>query len=430
MKIALLLIMARTAFCAFDYREAPPAALFPFMQAVGDASLPDSISNPAYLPHIRYPYLHVSGSMPYTLSDCYSTTLRAGYGTKGVGIRAVWCRTGIEEYAENTAEASLGYMPVRYVAAGASVRYYNLAINTVEVSRTIHLVDGECSLLISPARWIDLAFRQENIGSLFIKKRRDLLPPDWSAGAALKPFRGLTLAYNCVSTANGYVHCVSAAANVLKYFSVRVGYAREAGTFSAALSFVYKYMAASYGLKYHPHLGFTHSVGVTLAASAITIESLSYGDLFSRIRGRRTPVKTDINRCGMEALESIPGLDSAMAGRIMKYRNAIGPLSRKGLVQMGMSEREIDRLLEHATGLVPDETAAGNDYRVRALREKAQKALFKRLIALGLPPSTAIELSDMAALGQKKALTERINAMQWPDPGKKKQALELCAAPL
>lgn len=430
MKIAVILIIAKVAICAFDYREAPPAALFPFSQAAGDSSLPDAISNPAYLPSVQYPYLLFSGSMPYTLSDFYASTLQAGYGAKGFGVRAVWSRSGIEQYTENIAEASIGYMPVRYVSAGAFIRYYNLAIDTAEVSRTIHLVDGGCSILISPFKWIDLAFHQENLGSLFIKKRRDLLPPDWSAGAALKPFRGLTLAYNCNSTANGYIHCVSAAANILKYFSIRVGYAREAGTFSAALSFIYKYIAASYGLKYHPHLGFTHSVGVTLSTSEIPIGSLAYGDLFSRARGEHAQVKTDINVCGMDRLESIPGLDRAMAERIMKYRKAIGPLSRKSLLQIGLSEQEIDRLLDHATGLVPEEAGPAVNYRDRERREKAQKELFKKLIVLGLSPSSALELSDMAVQGRYSALTAKIDSLPWTDKDKKKKARELCAAPL
>lgn len=430
MKIAIILIMAHAAVGAFDYREAPPAALFPFFQAAGDSSLPDPISNPAYLPRIAYPYLLFSGSMPYTLSEFYSSTLRAGYGAKGFGIQALWDRSGIEEYAENIAEINLGYSPIRYVSFGAGVRYYNLAIDTVEVSRTIHLVDGACSILIAPCPWIELAFQQENIGSLFVKKRRDLLPPDWSAGAALRPFRGLTLAYNCNSTATGYIHCISASANILKYFSVRVGYAREAGTLSASLSFIYKYLSASYGLRYHPHLGFTHSIGVTLAAGEMKIESLAYGDFFPRMQGKPVALKADINTCGMERLESIPGLGSGMADRIMKYRKTIGPLSRTGLLQIGLTEREIDRLLEHAGGLVPDDAGPDGGRRDRERREKAQKELFKKLIALGLSASPALELSDLAAQGRRNALLERINAMQWPDARTKKKALDLCAAPL
>ncbi len=430
MKIALILFIARAAICAFDYREAPPAALFPFIQAAGDSSLPDAVSNPAYLPAIRYPYLAVSGGMPYSMSGLYSSALRAGYGGKGCGVRAFWSRFGLEEYAENIAGAEIGYMPVRYISIGACVRYYNLAINTPEVTKMIHLVDGGCSVVLSPFTWIDLAFQQENLGSLFVTSRRDLLPPDWSAGAALKPFRGLALAYNCNSTANGYVHCVSASANVLKYFSVRVGYARETGTFTAALLFIYKYLSASYGLKYHPHLGFTHSVGVTLAAAEIPVESLAYGDLFSRLRGGRTAVKTDLNACGMESLESVPGLDRAMAERMMKYRKTIGPLSRNGLLQIGLSEQEIDRLLEHATGLAPDAPSPADAYRDRERIEKARKELFKKLLALGIPASTALELSDLAAQGQREALAGRIDALRWTDADKKKKARDLCAAPL
>jgi hypothetical protein len=428
-KLAVILCLVKSAITAFDYHESPPAALFPFIQAASDSSLPDSISNPAYLPRIRYPYLHFSGSMPYTLDGLYSSTLRIGYGIKGFGIQAVWNRFGFDQYLENIIEVNVAYMPVKYVSISAGASYYCLIMDTVELSMTTHQADGRVSILIAPFDWIEAAFQQENVVSLFVKNRRDLLFPEWSAGAALKPLKGLALIYNLNKTPNGYVNCVSASANILKYFSLKVGYAREATTYSAALSFLYKYISVSYGLKYHPHLGFTHSVGVTLSMEDMNIDSISYGTIFSQINDITNMKKTDINSCAMEQLISIPGLEQHFAERIMKYRKTIGPLSRKSLIQIGMSESEIDRLMAHTTGLTPDEADPKIDYRARERYEKAQKEIFKKLIGLGLPAASALELAELAVKGQHQPLADRINSLTELDAQKKKKAIELCAGP-
>jgi hypothetical protein len=247
--------------------------------------------------------------------------------------------------------------------------------------------------------------------------------------AALKPFRGFSLIYNITGTAAGYVNCVSASANILKYFSLKVGYAREAATGSAALSFIYKYISVSYGLKYHPHLGFTHSVGVTLSASEMNIDSLSYGPIFSRFRETERDEKTDINSCSMDRLRRIPGLDVVFAERIMKYRQTIGPLSRTGLLQTGMTESQIDALLLHATGLAPEVLPARPDYGAREKFEKAQKELFKKLIGLGLPPASALECAELALRGDRKTLDERLKSLPGMNTQKMKKVLELCALP-
>ena len=427
--IVVILCMAKSAPAAFDYRESPPAALFPFFQAASDSSMPESISNPAYLPRIRYPYLHFSGSMPYTLDGLYSSTVRIGFGARGFGIQAVWNRFGFDQYLENILEANIAYMPVKYVSIGIGAGYYNLLMDTQEVSITTHLADGRISILAAPFDWIELAFQQENILSLFIKKRRDLLFPEWSAGAALRPLKGLALIYNLNRTSNGYVNCVSASANILKYFSIKAGYAREAATYSAALSFIYRYISISYGLKYHPHLGFTHSVGVTLTMEDMNIDSLTYGSFLSQIREFQKKQKSDVNSCSMEQLRSVPGIGHRYAERIMKYRKDIGPLSRKSLIQIGMTEREIDSLMAHITGLTPVETHPKIDYRSMERHERAQKEIFRKFVELGVPAASALDCADMAMKGRREACAERIALQPDLDAEKKRRALKLCAGP-
>ena len=424
--LAVVLIITAGPIGAFEYRETPPASLFPFSQAAADPSLPDAISNPAYLPAITYPYLHFSGGMPYTMNGLYASSLRAGYGTRGFGIQAAWDRFGLEQYTEHIVEVNIGYMPVRYVSIGAGAYYYNLSIDTVETGLRTHQADARASIVVSPCRWLDISFLQENIGSIFVTKRRDLMFPEWSAGAALKPVRGFAVVYNINSTAAGYVNSISASATVLKYFSLRAGYAVEATTCAAALSFIYRYIAVSYGIKYHPHLGLTHSVGVTLSALEMNIEPISYGPVFRGIGADPVPAKTNLNICTHDELRALPGTAGRFADRIMKYRKTIGPLTRTGLLQIGMSEAEINELMEHSTGLTPETEDRKTGRLGRNAAEKSQKLLFKKLVGEGLSASTALELSDLAAGGRREALIDRINSLRDIDAGKKRRVIELC----
>lgn len=428
--IAITVYLATTAIGAFDYRENSPSSLVPLYQATVDASLPDSVSNPAYLPMIKYPYLHFSGCNPYTLDELYSSTLSAGYGIKGFAIQAVWNRFGFEQYLENIAQVNVGFRPVKYVSLGTGVLYYNLAINTIEVSTMIHQVDGRFSILITPFEWIDLSFQHENIGSLFIKKRRDILFPGWCAGAAVKPIKGLTLLYNLNKTAHGYVNSIAASANVLKYFSIKVGYSRETFTYSAGLTFIYKYIAVSYGLKYHPQLGITHSVGITLAPQEISIDCISYSSMLSRARDMQNMKKIDISTCSFERLCDIPNMDPLHAERIIKYRNTIGPVTRDSMIQIGMSEQEVDRISAHFTSLKA--SSANNKHVVSAKNyfENRQKSLFKKFLSLGLSSSTALELAELAGSGQKESLIKKINSLSGINQDIKNKIRDICAGSL
>jgi Helix-hairpin-helix motif len=161
----------------------------------------------------------------------------------------------------------------------------------------------------------------------------------------------------------------------------------------------------------------------------MNIDSLTYGSILSRIQEIQNIQKTDINSCSMYQLTSVPGLGQQYAERIMKYRRDIGPLSRKSLIQIGLPEREIDRLMPYITGLTPDEADPKINYLSRERYEKAQKEIFKRFIGLGLPAASALDLADMAMKGQQEACAVRITSQPGLDARKKKKALELCVGP-
>ncbi|TFH42535.1 MAG: hypothetical protein E4G96_03235, partial [Chrysiogenales bacterium] len=143
--VAAALYLLHPAILAFDYRESPPAALFPFQRAVAGSPMPDAVSNPAYLPLFRYPYFPASGSMPYSLDGLYSSVIRTGYGGRGFVIQASWSRFGIDAYMEHVAGADVGYMPLKYLSIGVGARYYHLEMNMTETGARARMADGRAS---------------------------------------------------------------------------------------------------------------------------------------------------------------------------------------------------------------------------------------------------------------------------------------------
>lgn len=425
--VAATLHLLHSVFLAFEYRESPPASLFPFNRAAACSPMPDAVSNAAYLPRFPYPYLHASGAMPHSMEGLYASIIRVGYGTRRFGFQASWSRFGFDAYMEHAAGGDIGFMPVKYISLGAGGSYFHLAMDTPETGARAGVADGRAAILIAPFDWIDLTFQQENIGSLFIKKRRDLLFPGWSAGAALRPIRGLAITYNLNHTVHGYVNSLSAAAAVLKHFIIQGGYARETMTSSMSLTIAYRGIAASYGLRYHPHLGLTHCVGVTLSTGEIPVEPISYGRILARFRGGKAAI--DLKECTLEELCEIPWLPRDHASRIIRYRDTEGPLTRASLVQIGMTERDIDRLLTRATGLTPPKRSSREEYQARIKIEKAQKRLFTSLTKAGVPPGTALELAGMAVRGETRRLREKIASLDGLSADKKKEVSALCAGP-
>jgi len=140
-KLILLLFLAEAAFGAFEYREQSPSALFPYSQAASDPQ-PDSVSNPAYLPLIRYGYLIFSGSKPYSLDPMSSTGIRAGYSGTKFGLQAGWTNFGIDEYREDVFEAKAGCRISGFLFFGAALNYYRLSINTDELHRSCGRADS------------------------------------------------------------------------------------------------------------------------------------------------------------------------------------------------------------------------------------------------------------------------------------------------
>jgi len=411
---------------AFEYRESSPSSLFPHRVAVSDYTLPDSISNPSFLTRTATAYLCYSACRPYELAGLYSGNLKAGLGSQSAACRITWDRFGIDQYMENILEGDAALSPSRYISISCGAAYYNLCIRTPELKFNASQADLKTSLLFSPLKWIDIGFIQDNAISIFVKKRRDLLYPAWSSGIAARPMRGLTLAWNINKNPFGYTNSLALSVNILECMSLSAGYSPEINCYSGSVSFTYSHLSASYGIKYHPQLGVTHSLGITLSAEKLHNESASFRE------DSKTPPhpssKIDINNCSLEELRQIPVLKSLHAERIIKYRRVFGPVSRISLNQIGMEESEINDLMEYCYGLVqaPHKENTGQRNQNIKMASEKKKALFIMLVREGISASAAIRLSEIFETYGSASYKSAVDSLLDLEPEKRKRVRNLC----
>ena len=442
MHAIVLFLAAQMALGAFEYRNSPPLGLFPFPSAVQDHDDAGSITNPAYLPLVKCPFVNFSMDAPYGVSGLTSNGVTLGAPLGSFGVQGAWRRFGIREYREDIVTAYMGWAPLRMISLGAGMSYSHISIDSGEISFSAGLADFSASLKADPFSWMSLSFEQDNIRSLADAGRRDLLFPERRFGISLLPVRGLTLSWNLSSTFQDRVSMFSLGARLLPVLFIKGGYSREASTYAAAFSLALKNITASYGIRYHSYLGLTHSLGITSTWDGTVYESLEY---YSR-RGPEPPddpgERIDINRCSADELAGIPAVSETMAARIMKYREILGPLSKKALGQLGMSDREISLLMRYAYGLAEDEKRphdrerkkterAGAGRVTRGWGEKgvnvqARRRIFERLLESGLGASLSLMLSEAAAKNDTAAVRDAVNAVPGLSPEKKREIMGIC----
>jgi hypothetical protein len=362
-----------------------------------------------------------------------SSSLSAGGGSGTLGIRGSWNRFGTDFYSENIIKADAGFKPVSFFSIGIGYRYYMLDISTEEISLETSLSDAGASLLLIPLDFLYFTFIQENIRSLAVKKRKDLLYPDSAAGIVIRPLRGLRFSYNIEKTALGYVNSFSLSASLLSFFRIKGGYSRETSSYAAAVSVRYRSFSLSYGFRYHSHLRATHAIGLTISTGQTPYDGMNY--LTSKKSGTVEPViKIDIRNCNAEELKKIPVVSDTIAERIIKYRSMIGPVTEKALVQVGVPSEDIRELREYITGL-----AKSDDYRKKKRKPRvyyaserkrklsSRRRVFRKLMATGIGATASLRLSEMYISGRRKEIRIYLESLQSLTPKKRREILALCS---
>ncbi len=436
----MLVISLAVTSTAFTYREIHPAALFPFFRAAIESDIARPFVNPAYLPESPSLFVDMSYARPYNLEGLSASSVCAGTSLKDIGGQLSWHSFGIDEYKEDIFETSFGCKMGNYLSLGIAPNISKLSINTGLATFNDYFFNLHAGLVISPFKWIALGYHQENIRTLFLEEGRDIHYPGWSAGAVLKPATGFSVSYNLNKTYFSYVNTFAASANLLKWLSVAGGYSRETSSFAGACTIIVNGIMASYGLRYHSYLGTTHSFSVTLRYGALPLEEIRYS------KPRKPPCDGAINAktCSVEDLTHA-GIAPLVAERIIKYRETIGPLNKKSLIQMGLSSKEYRRLSPCFLNLADDDAALKKDYKNKhvSLKKKAtttqkldfpyrnadaRKLLFQKLIQEGVKASSALRITELAKDISQQKLLESINHLSFLNDSEKQAAKKVCAA--
>ncbi len=397
MSTSLLLYTAILCCTAFEYRTADPFSLFPYQVAAQVVTWPVAITNPAYLPGSGGLLLNSTASRPYCESELSAAGLYAQYGGTVHGLQGSWNSFGADFYREQTISVKCGYRPFTFLSAGISENIFAVDISLDGLSRKIRMADTDASMLFSPYSWIAVSVIQSCIVTKINKKNTDILYPERSAGISVKPAKGFSASWNITETAAGRVNSFAAAVNPVAFFTMHGGYSRENSALAAAFGVLVHGFMFSYGLRYHPYLGYTHSVGITFAPD-FSADCLDYGrPIFSR-----PAKKTDIRAATIDDLKGIDGLSARSAERAIMYRDKIGPVTEKALVQIGMSGDEIALFDSQIYGLQrtprndgDNRPRAGKKYSKRPPRGERIKNRFREIISCGVRSTQALSYSEL-----------------------------------
>ncbi len=436
----ILVISLAVTSTAFTYREIHPAALFPFFRAAVESDIARPFANSAYLPESPSFFVDMSYARPYNLDGLSASSVCAGTSLNNIGAQLSWHSFGIDEYKEDIFETSLGYKLSNHISAGITPSISKLSINTELASFNDYFFNVHAGLVISPFEWLALGYRQENIRTLFLDEARDMHYPGWSAGAVLKPARGFSISYNLNKTHFSYINTFAASANLLKWLSVAGGYSRETSSLAGACTIIVNGIMASYGLRYHSYLGTTHSFSATLRYGALPLEEISY----SNPRKPSCDGAINAKTCSLDDLTNI-GIAPLVAERIIKYRETIGPLSKKSLIQMGLSSKEYRRLSPCFLNLADDDIALKKEHQKKNVphmkkfnkaqkpdlpfrNAEARKLLFQKLIQEGVKASSALRITELAKDLSQQKLLDSINHLSFLNDSEKQAAKKVCAA--
>lgn len=434
--LLLLVSLANITPAAFEYRDNNPSSLFRYSLAASDDAPLGHLANPAYLTLWNSSYINMSYSKPYLLRELNAGNLRAGYSTLRFALQSGWSSFGMDAYREDVFEAACSYRPSRYLSLGCGFTHYMISIRSDVYAMRAQLNDFKAAALLLPFPWLRLGFLQENLHSLLEKSRRDLLYPNWSLGIALVPAKGVTLIYNLNRSYYGYINSIALSVNLLPILNFRAGYSKETSMYAASMSLVIGHVNVGYGIQHHAVLGSTHSVAVTLSLERMGLSQIQYSGVLPRKkRSREGTARIDINTCAPEELKGIPVLSDEMAERIMNHRKQIGPLSMRALYQLGLGEREIEELQAYIGGLAPDEPKSdwrrGMERRERPGHTvEKRKELFEKLLAAGVPSSTALRVVEVARTKSKREILKEIEQMAGVPPETKRTMKAICAGAL
>jgi len=414
---------------AFEYREGPAGI---FMPAQNGPVYSGSIEPAGKMACGRsgYSYLDFSASRPYGLTDLDSSRITAGYAGEGFGTEVGWDRFGIEEYMENTLTVAAAYTPLKYFSVAAGVHRYALSISIDEFRREQVLWDCGMDLTFRPFRFMSATFCIDNMNTLACGDRSDLVHSQTGGAVSVSPAKGLYWSWYCSRSDYGFINSLAMAANITEWLSLRGGYTNEMSACWASLIVLIKRISFAYGIRYHPCLGYSHSVGFSMTSGAMAFSGMDYRERFFRHRGIKDIRRIDINTCTLDELRDVPVITDKVAERIMLYRESIGPVSRKALFQIGMKDGQIRGLNQYVYGLRdPAEKFKGRGRAAgrRGLDNRTKRELFSRLLACGLSAAQSLRITRLTELGKMQEIILYAGSLPGKGGDREKKIRKICS---
>ncbi|MCL1865705.1 MAG: helix-hairpin-helix domain-containing protein [Spirochaetes bacterium] len=411
---------------AFEYRTENPDALFPILQAVYDYSYPAVMINPAQIPLSNGFIINSNGGRPYSEKELVSGGTAIQYGSKNYGLQISWNSFGADFYREHTFSLKAAYSIFSFLNIGISENLYILKIATDELSEDWSRSDTDISFLFSPYQWLNFAFTQTGVVSYFNKKNDDILYNESSFGVLFKPGKGFSIAWNNTDTAIERVNIFTVSVNPTNFVTLKGGYCKENSSFASSIGILAKNLFISYGFRYHPFLGHSHSIGISYSISS-GIESLDYKKPLFPVNRE----KININRASLDDLKAIAGLSELSAERIILYREKIGPVTDKALKQIGLTSDEIKIIKESVYGIekVSSNKDGGTNPKTFVKippRQERIKVKFQKLIKEGILASTAIKYSELSETVNKNDFRTKLQSDNSLNSDQKKSIERIC----
>ena len=204
-------------------------------------------------------------------------------------------------------------------------------------------------------------------------------------------------------------------------------------------------MMISYGLRYHSYLGATHSLGVSVTLGMAPLEEISYAmKTYRRPPAGNARPAVDLKACTADELCEIPGIERPVAERLVKYRELMGPLGRKSMIQMGITPREFREMEPYLANLAPDDASAEkfrDKFRKKTagrgtmrkdahpyLSNENRRLLFQALVREGVKAGSALRIAEIARNLGKGGLDKKIDGLVFLSDDEKKAAHRTCGA--
>jgi len=409
---------------AFEYRQSGAFHLFPFLQAVTYQEIPGG-ENPSEVPSVTY--IAAGGEYRPLMPDLRGESITAG-GPAGeyIAWQAGYRHYGIDEYCEHSVSASACGRFGRWASLGVGVLGYHVAIKGESFRAVEKAADMSAGLLVNPFSWLTIGAVGQNIVSGIDRKRQSLLYPEYSVGCSVSPFDGLYLAYNRTQTAGGPLNTMGIHAAFLGYCAVSMGYTADSSESSVCLHLLYRRMLVSYRFRYHPALGTSHGIGISLSLESRSFTSLRYGTMHAE------PVeKKDIALEDDDGIRKIPCLTEEEAEKLIRYRREVGPLTVEALYGIGLERERVAWFLDSFYGFRDERDRQGGMEKKKrehrpAMRDR-QRAAFRQLVELGIGPSMALEFVEIATLSGGDELDVRLRAAGNLSEEQRKAAYRICA---